>query len=169
MNKLLGLKRTILRREAKLSSIKERVKRRRGRKHVLDPLADDLAETRRVVLEDFLHPLKESREAKTTILPAALLLQLKQDLFKTVDVKKFTQASLSPSPGPSVHVHACQVIDVVVVIVVVVVVVCVDDADDVYHCVDCDAGKCHKAERGEGRAGRADGATFKSVFRHLFF
>ena len=127
MNKLLGLQGTILRREAKLTIIKERVKRRPGSKHVLDPIADNLAETGRVVLEDFLHPLKDSREAQTTILPAPLLLQLKQDLFKTVDVKKFTQAPLSPSPGPSVHVHACQVIDVVVVIVVIVVIVCVDE------------------------------------------
>jgi len=125
------------------------VKRRPGRKHVLDPLTDDLPETRGVLLHDFLHPLKESMEAKSTILPAALLLllQLKQDLFKTVEVKKFTQAPLPPSPGPSVHVHAGQVVDVVVVIVVVVVVVRVDDADDVYHRVDCDAGKCQKAER----------------------
>ena len=123
------------------------MKRRPGRKHVLDPLTDDLPETRGVLLHDFLHPLKESREAKSTILPAALLLlQLKQDLFKTVDVKKFTQAPLSPSPSPSVHVHAGQVVDVVVVIVVVVVVVCVDDADDVYHRVDCDAGKRQEAE-----------------------
>ena len=74
MNKLLLLKRTILSREAKPATIKKRVKRCRGRKHVLDPLAEDLAETRRVVLQDFLHPLKESREARTTILPAALLL-----------------------------------------------------------------------------------------------
>ena len=123
------------------------MKRRPGRKHVFDPLADDLAETRGVLLHDFLHPLKESREAKSTILPAALLLlQLKQDFFQTVDVKKFTQAPLSPSPSPSVHVHAGQVVDVVVVIVVVVVVVCVDDADDVYHGVDCNAGKRQKAE-----------------------
>ena len=28
------------------------------------------------------------------------------------------------------------------VVVVIVVVVCVDDTDDVYHGVDCDAGKC---------------------------
>ena len=123
------------------------MKRRPGRKHVLNPLADDLAETRGVLLHDFLHPLKESMEAKSTILPTALLfLQLKEDLFKTVDVKKFTQAPLPPSPGPSVHVHAGQVVDVVVVIVVVVVVVCVDDADDVYHRVDCDAGKRQEAE-----------------------
>ena len=124
------------------------MKRRPGRKHVFDPLADDLPETRGVLLHDFLHPLKESREANSTILSAAalLFLQLKEDLFKTVDVKKFTQAPLSPSPGPSVHVHAGQVVDVVVVIVVVVVVVCVDDADDVYHGVDCNAGKRQKAE-----------------------
>ena len=147
MYKLLLLKRTILSREAKPTTFKKRVKRCRRRKHVLDPLAEDLAETRRVVLQDFLHPLKESREARTTILAAALLLlELQQDFFKTVDVKKFTEAPLFPSPRPSVHVHACQVIDVVVVIVVVVVVR-VDDADDVYHCVDCDAGKCQKAER----------------------
>jgi len=123
------------------------VKRRPGRKHVLDPLADDLPETRGVLLHDFLHPLKESREAKSTLLSVALLfLQLKEDLFEAVDVKKFTQAPLPPSPSPSVHVHAGQVVDVVVVIVVVVVVVCVDDADDVYHRVDCNAGKRQKAE-----------------------
>ena len=123
------------------------MKRCPGSKHVLNPLTDDLPETRGVLLHDFLHPLKESREAKSTILSTALLiLQLKEDLFKTVDVKKFTQAPLPPSPGPGVHVHACQVIDVVVVIVVVIVVVRVDDADDVYHRVDCDAGKRQEAE-----------------------
>ena len=106
-----------------------------------------MAKTRRVVLQDFSHPLNKSRKSKSTPLPRLPLLQLKQDLFQTVNVKKFIQTPLPSFPSPSVHVHARQVVDVVVVVVIVIIVVCVDDAYNIDHCVDRDAGKCQKAER----------------------
>ena len=94
-----------------------------------------------------MNPLKESRKSKSAsfviiALSCSSPLQLKKDLFKSVNVKKFTQTPLSSPSGSSVHVHARQVIDVVVVVIVVVVIVCVDDADDIYNRVDCDTCKC---------------------------
>ena len=121
-------------------------------KHVLNSFADDVAKTRRVVLQDFSHPLKKSRKSKSTALPRVPLLQLKQDLFQTVNVKKFIQTPLPSFPSPSVHVHARQVVDIVVVVVIVVVIVGIDNADYVDHCVDRDAGKGQKAERRKRRA-----------------
>ena len=111
-----------------------------------------MAKTRRVVLQDFSHPLKKSRKSKSTALPRLPLLHLKQDLFQTVNVKKFIQTPLPSFPGPSVHVHARQVVDIVVVVVIVVVIVGIDNADYVDHCVDRDAGKGQKAERRKRRA-----------------
>ena len=127
------------------------------RKHVLDALTHNIAYTRRAVLEYFLNPLKESRKSKSAsfviiALSCSSPLQLKKDLFKSVNVKKFTQTPLSSPSGSGVHVHARQVVDVVVVVVIVIVVVCVDDAYNIDHCVDRDAGKGQKAERRKRRA-----------------
>ena len=111
-----------------------------------------MAKTRRVVLQDFSHPLKKSWKSKSTALPRLPFLHLKQDLFQTVNVKKFIHTPLPSLPSPSVHVHACQVVDIVVVVVIVVVIVGIDNADYVDHCVDRDAGKGQKAERRKRRA-----------------
>ena len=81
-----------------------------------------MAKTRRVVLQDFSHPLKKSRKSKSTALLRLPLLHLKQDLFQTVNVKKFIQTPLPSFSSPGVHVHACQVVDIVVVVVIVVVI-----------------------------------------------